>query len=195
MVWKAILVLAVLPWAGPSFAGSTTSCRPTLMGGMDCTTISSEHPYDAGQRSMQEGINSLANAIAARGAKKREERERQAAQAQLAATRTPLVDFSSGNGFLSGCKAPANDLNAGLCWGYFEGFMRREFSQGTPMICFPEQSTKRQAFDTIINYIETHPAERHFPIAFLTSVSLMQAFPCSQPVNQPVVQPTPPTTP
>lgn len=189
MLRKVLIAAALIGASGAAHADSNTSCRRTLMGGMDCTTTSSQHPADAANQSMQNGMNSLAAAIIARGERKRAEKE--AAATQVTAP-VPLVDFASGNGFLAGCKSPASALNSGLCWGYLEGFMRREFLPGdSKLICLSDGIQKRQLYDAIIQYIERHPGERHWSVAALTANALYDAFPCAAPVSNPVVQPTP----
>lgn len=181
---KYIAVVLVLVGPGAAIADSNTTCRRTLMGGMDCTTTSSEHPADAANRSMQNGLNSLSAAIIARGERRREERDSKA-RASAAPHDEPVADLSTGNSFLVGCKNPTSSLNAGLCWGFVEGFMQREFLPGTSkLVCLPASHTKRQVYDTILQYMETHPADRHQSLPLLTAYAVYSSFPCASSVVQ-----------
>lgn len=171
MVRKAALIVGLSLWATQASADSTTNCRRTLMGHMDCTTTDTTPD----NRALNDGISSLTNAIAARAARKREDRAVQ--------PEPDVADLTTGNGFLAGCAPqPKSMINTGLCYGFIRGLLHREWMNGTnAAICLPEGVNFAQMNAVIADFITNNPQDRHRPLGVLTYVALSKSFPCATP--------------
>ena len=89
--------------------------------------------------------------------------------------------FYTGNELYDTCSAKESQT-AGFYGksGYCNGFIDGVFAATTPTISFCGWSgvTSRQLRDVVIQYLNTHPAERHQLANDLVVRALKQAFPC-----------------
>ena len=170
MIRKAAFILVFA--AAPALADSTTTCTRSMLGTfVNCTT--SDDRRDAA--AVSDGMNSLTAAIIARNAAKRAEKKK-----SVPAQEVPLADLKTGNGFLAGCSNMLSGENFGLCYGFLQGFVQREWMLGdSSNICIPETVSLKQMMDVINAWLVAHPQDRHYGMAYLAHAALFTAFPCN----------------
>lgn len=169
MVRTAALMLALV--ATSAVADSTTTCTRSMLGTfVNCTTSDDRRDTPA----VSDGISNLTAAIIARNAAKKAER-----QSSVPVQDVPLADLKTGNGFFAGCSNIRSGENFGLCYGFLQGFVQREWMVGgSSVICIPETVSLKQMMDVINAWLVAHPQDRHYGMAYLAHASLFTAFPC-----------------
>ena len=93
---------------------------------------------------------------------------------QPASAQEPSTGFyqATGNLFLKICRGGI--AGRGYCLGYFAGIsdgittLQLLKPQHWTPICKPDQMTDSQLRDVVVEYLDTHPEERHEPISLLT---------------------------
>ena len=54
-------------------------------------------------------------------------------------------------------------------------------STGAPVAyCYPTSVTTRQIRDVVIQRLQAHPEERHYPVAGIILTAITEAFPCAR---------------
>ena len=91
----------------------------------------------------------------------------------------PVVAFANGNQLHSSCAAEKRIFHAGVCYGYTVGVA--DALSAFRKICVPsEKVNRRQIRDIAINYLETHPEERHLSAMHSVAMALIDAFTCRE---------------
>jgi hypothetical protein len=90
----------------------------------------------------------------------------------------PATIFITGNALLDLCN---NDAAALFCLGYVAGVVDdMTMARGAEQTCLPADVTGSQLKDVVLNYIRSHPENRHYPAPLLVLSAFEDAFPSCQ---------------
>ena len=87
-----------------------------------------------------------------------------------------LAAAGDGNELLAACLRPAETFDRGYCLGYIVGAAGALELEAS--VCPPKGITLGQLKDVVVRYLQAHPEIRHQSATFLTSIALIDAFPC-----------------
>ena len=100
-----------------------------------------------------------------------------------AAAQSPFVQFLDGNSLKQMCESEGN--GGAICNGYLVGIADSTsleiLKKGTrPFVCIPSITKVEQLYDTVMNYMKLHPAERSMPAAAVVFNAYRSEFPCNK---------------
>lgn len=89
--------------------------------------------------------------------------------------------MTTGNDVLAVCEQ--QDAGDGVvCIAWISGVTQGIEASGTVtkahLVCFPKGSTNGQYRDVVVQYLRSHPEQRHWPSGGLAMIALADAFPC-----------------
>ena len=84
----------------------------------------------------------------------------------------------SGNELYEKCTTPGTQDP--MAWGFCYGFINGVFDSDTDHVCGYDGIPMQQARDIVVQYLYSHPEERHERASMLAARALSKAFPCQR---------------
>jgi len=90
----------------------------------------------------------------------------------------------TGNDWIDVCSSKDKTTKT-FCALYFGGLIdgvniNSDIFKTEKVFCFPESGTPYQAVDIFVKYLRDHPEERHKDLKVVSTLSMINAFPCKK---------------